>query len=213
MARLTTYADGFSEASQFVRRLRQRQPKSEARLMRRIGAYGVSSTLERIKSDGLGVANSPLTKAVKRGDVPLLDRGRFIRTVTFETGETPSGHYAAWGSNALQAGLLQAGGEVKAKRAKKLAFPASKRTLTLQRKFGPTIEKTIRGMRRAGFNVWVMDGAIMAQKKGRRTKPFALYIRRKKVTIPAYRPFRLDADDDVAVVEMIDDFLREISGP
>lgn len=197
---------GFRAARRFLERTGHRT-RSTGGLTRKIGAYGRSSTVKRIRSRNLGRENAPVTRAVKRGGTPLMDTGSFVRRITYVSDQD----FAAWGSGDKQAALLQTGGTLRARRADKLAFPASRRTRRLQRRYGFGIRQMIARMRKDGYRVWFLENAIMAQRRGKRefkrTRAFVLFIRTEQVTIPAYRPFRLDATDHHEILRIIEDWL------
>lgn len=165
--------------------------------MRRIADYMVSSTQRKISS-GISPANSPLTRNVKQGSKTLRDTGGLISSIAGKSGRTT----AEAGTNKVYARILQEGGTITPKRAKSLAIPASARTRTLMRQFGSTPASCIRGMKGGGYTVWTQGKAVMA-RKGKRGRPFVLFILRRSVKIPA-RPFLyIDARDEHFIFETI----------
>ena len=201
---MASRAYGFDEAAAFFKEKSRKRTRDLTKVM---ASYMQSSTVGRIRSGRLGQKNAPLTKSAKRGSTPLMDRGRFVRRIK----RRHSKDYAAVGSNGVQDALLQTGGTITAKRAKKLLIPATPRTRTLQRRFGPSPGDTIAGLRKAGYRVWFLDNAVIAQRRGkkgfRRTKPFVLYIRKKSVTVPAYQPYRIDSRDEREIMRLVEAWL------
>lgn len=89
-------------------------------LMDRIGAYGVSSTQERfLRERGPdGQAWKRSRRAARSGGRTLRDSGRLFQSLTHEA----AADHAAWGSNAIYAGIHQFGGEIRPRNKKLLAF-------------------------------------------------------------------------------------------
>ncbi len=166
-------------------------------VMRRVADYMVSSTVKKIAS-GVPPANAPLTRAVKGGSNTLRDSGGLMSSIAGKSGQTS----AEAGTNKIQARMLQKGGTITPKRSKYLAIPASARTRTLMRQFGSKPASCISGMKGGGYSVWPQGNVLMA-RKGKRGRPFALFILKSSVKIPA-RPFLyIDDEDEAIIVEMI----------
>ena len=205
MVRAEFRAEGLRVFERFIDRLLFKVADMQG-LMERIARHGVSSTVRRIK-EGVPPPNAPLTRGWKRGnDTPLRDTGRLMGSITYRAGR----HFAAWGTNVEYARIHQLGGEIKPKRARKLAIPAGWHTRRLMRKYGETPEKCLEGMRRAGWKIWFTDGAIMGQQPRKRgkAKPVVLFIRKESVTIPP-RPFlRIDDQDKREIFEMVSQWVR-----
>jgi phage gpG-like protein len=169
---------------------------SLAGFYRKVGDYMVSSTVRKING-GIQPANAPLTVAVKKNSKTLRDRGQLVSSIS----RTISDSSVAVGTNHIGAKLNHFGGTVRAKKTY-LYIPASARTRTMQRKYGPGIKSTIDGMRKSGYRVWWQakgsKGTVLA-KNGKRGKVFVLYVLKKEVTIPA-RPFLTIDETDRKVI-------------
>jgi phage gpG-like protein len=170
--------------------------------MRKAALYMQSSADRKIRS-GVPPANAPLTAAVKRGDRTLRDSNSMARSVAPHSGAL----WADASTNAKQARLLQEGGTVTAKRARALFIPAGPLTRSLMKQHGVlTPAALIKAMKAAGYDgfytplskVYCMYKKGKALKRGRTGKggkPFALFIVRRSVTLPA-RPFLYIDDKD-----------------
>jgi len=197
--------DSAEEFQQFLKEARAKGARTKP-LMRRVAGHLRSSTVRRIRQDELGQENAAVTRAVKEGDTPLMDRGQFVQGIaTRATDEV-----AAVGSNARQASTLQTGETIEPQSAEKLAFPAGEQTRALQRRYGFDFEDLITGMREDGWDVWVLENAIMADKPATNDDAFPLLIRADEVTIPAYRPFRLTERDRDDIKGIVRTWLRDI---
>jgi phage gpG-like protein len=170
--------------------------------MRRAAAYLRSSADRKIR-DGVPPANSPLTRAVKRGDKTLRDSGDMAGGIASHSGAV----WADASTNARQARLLQEGGTVTAKRARALFIPAGPLTRTLMKRYGAhTPADLIKAMKADGYGFFTLHKMFLAYKKavrnkkgkmGRDGKMFALFIVRRSVTVPA-RPFLYHDGQDAA---------------
>jgi len=175
-------------------------------LMGRVAGSMRSRTTKRIDEGRLDAENAPVTKEVKQGDNPLEDSGLFLESITTQvTDET-----AVVGSPLKQAPVLQKGETITPTDAEKLAFPASSKTRTLQRKHGFDFAKLIEGMREDGWNVWFEENAVVADNPESNDDPWALLVRKEKVTIPAYRPFQLDDEDEDDIRGVIQAWLKDV---
>lgn len=172
----------------------------------RAGQYMVSSTQKKIRS-GIQPANAPLTVAVKQGNRTLRDRGQLMASFSSRASEDQT----VVGTNHVGARLNQFGGTIRPKKGKWLWIPAGARTRRLQRRYGFSATQVIQGLKGDGYKVWMVSkkktgGAFMAQKG--MGKPFALFILKKSVTVPA-RPFLFVSDEDRRILgEML---TREIA--
>jgi phage gpG-like protein len=106
------------------------------------------------------------------------------------------------GTNVKYAPVQQYGATITPKTAKKLAIPADASVRTLMRRHGASVSACLDGLRRAGWKIWLTEGAIMgAPPKGGKSKgaPVVLFIRRDSVDIPP-RPFMVIDKDDVQLI-------------
>ena len=174
-------------------------------LMEEIGRRMVSITQARI-NEGIDPPNAPLTRKWKKGNnTPLRDTGALLASITYRAGDD----FVAWGSNLPYAAIQQLGGEIRAKRAKKLAIPAGWHTRRLMRRYGETPEKCLEGLRRVGWRIWFTDKAIMGQppRKRGKAKPVVLFVRREAVEIPARPYLRFEEREKQAVLEAFREWL------
>jgi phage gpG-like protein len=163
--------------------------------MRKAAAYLRSGADRRIR-DGVPPANSPLTAALKRGSQTLKDSGDMARGIAPHSGAL----WADASSNAKQARLLQEGGTIRPKKARALWIPAGLKTRELMKERGAhTPGDLIRIMKADGYGwfytplskvycMYKKGKALKGGGTGKDGKPFALFIVRSSVTIPA-RPF------------------------
>ena len=90
-----------------------------------------------------------------------------------------------------------------AKNARSLAIPAGARTRTLMRQYGATPRSCIDGMKAGGYSVWTVKAkggsSVVMARKGKRGIPFALFILKRSVKIPA-RPFLFIDELDEKVI-------------
>ncbi|MBP3773471.1 MAG: phage virion morphogenesis protein [Treponema sp.] len=156
--------------------------------MRRVSKYLVSSAVRKINGN-IPPENAPLTQEVKQGNKTLRDNGQLMASIAPQNGKD----WAVAQTNLSYAKINQEGGTITAK-GKSLAIPASHQTRILMRKYNAQKPRElIEAMRADGYNVFRLKrqgggstNILMAQKK--RGKPFALFILKKSVRIPA-RPF------------------------
>ena len=177
-----------------------------APLMKELSLIALSAVQKNIES-GIPPENAPITQAVKQGNNPLKDTGSLRRSITARHSATQ----AAVGTNLAYAHLHnpENGQEktvIRPKKSRFLCIPASAKTRTLFRRYGWSPREVIAGLQQSGVSVYrpykkggrVRSNVIMAQKKGE--KPFALFILKKSIIIPA-RPFMFLPDDALAAVE------------
>jgi phage gpG-like protein len=191
---------GLERFNRWLKRLEQkaRSPKD---LMDRVAQYGESSTVRRIR-DGVGPENAPLTRKYKKSGNTLRDTGALMNSITAESSAT----YAAWGSSLPYARIQQEGGTIEPKKAKKLAIPAGWQARRLMRKYGESPAKCIQGMKAAGYRVWFLENAIMADEgKGQ----FVLFIRKDSVEIPARQYLKIDDADEREIERIVNHWLGE----
>lgn len=171
-------------------------------LHRRIGNYMVASTVKKIEA-GIMPPNAPLTVAVKKNNLPLKDRGNLLSSFSAKSDEGQ----VRIGTNRIRAKLLQYGGMVKPK-GQWLWIPADPRTRTLLGRYAHHPTAVIKGLRSEGNLVWFhtkpTHGVVMA-RKGKRGKPWVVFVLKKSVKIPA-RPFLFFSDFDMS---MIQGYLRD----
>jgi phage gpG-like protein len=184
--------------------------------MQKAAQYLQSSADRKIRS-GVPPANSPLTAAVKRGSQTLRDSNSMARGIAPHHGAT----WADASTRAKQAKILQYGGTITAKRAKALFIPAGPMTRTLMKQYGAlTPGDLIKSMKADGYDGFYtpLSKVYCMYKKGRALKnggtgkggkPFALFIVRRSVTIPA-RPFLyIDDKDDKYLTNLINNAVRK----
>lgn len=178
--------------------------------MRRVSKYLVSSAVRKINGN-IPPENAPITQEVKQGNKTLRDDGQLMASIAPQNGKD----WAAAQTNKKQAKILQEGGTVTAK-GKSLAIPASYQTRLLMRRYNAQKPRElIEAMKADGYNVFRLKkegggstNILLAKKK--RGEPFALFILKKSVKIPA-RPFLyLDEADEKFVTNEIRKSVREI---
>lgn len=178
--------------------------------MRRVSKYLVSSAVRKINGN-IPPENAPLTQEVKQGNKTLRDNGQLMASIAPQNGKD----WAAAQTNKKQAKILQEGGTITAK-GKSLAIPASYQTRLLMRKYNAQKPRElIEAMKADGYSVFRLKkegggntNILLAKKK--RGEPFALFILKKSVKIPA-RPFLyLDEADEKFVTNEIRKSVREI---
>lgn len=179
-----------------------REPQAVAK---RVGAYGVSSTQKRIRSN-IPPPNAPLTVANKKGHGTLRDTGALMNSITHKTGST----WAAWGSNITYARIHNEGGVIVPVNAKRLAIPAGWNARTLMRRYGETPRQCISGMKSAGYSVWRSKSGKALMSSGKDGKPFVLFILRESVTIPKRQYIDFDNEDQVNVLDMVEAWIAQI---
>jgi len=167
---------------------------TDAALYDLIGSLGVSLVQKNIEQ-GSWAPNSPITQDYKGGSKPLRDTGAFLASIAYriEPGK------AIIGSNHRAAKILHDGGQIVPTRAKYLAIPLGAETRRFMRAYGHTPRSCIEGMKAAGYKVWIAKGVILAQK-GTRGRVRALFVLKRRVTIPA-RPFLRLPKESIRVLE------------
>ena len=187
--------------------------------MRRAASCLRSSADRKIKA-GVPPSNSPLTARVKQGEFTLRDSGALMRSIAPHAGKL----WADASTKIKYARIQQEGGTVRA-RGKGLWIPAGPQTRRLMKQYGAkTPGALIRAMKAAGYEGFYTPPARVycMYKKGRTLKsggagkagkPFALFVVRSSVTIPA-RPFlHIDAKDEAFLVSLIRaGIVRELTG-
>lgn len=174
-------------------------------VMRRLSSYLVSTGQRRIQG-GLNPPNSGLTRAIKGGAKPLMDSGSYIASIAGKS----SARQAEAGSAKKWARLLQEGGTIKPVKAKFLTIPAGARTRTLMRRYGMTPRACIEAMKADGYSIWTSygkGGANMFARKGKKGQMFLLFILKKSITIPARPHLYIDAQDEIVILSMIENFI------
>ena len=163
--------------------------------MRSLSKYLVSSAVRKINGN-IAPENAPLTQEVKQGNKTLRDNGALMASIAPQNGTT----WAAAQTNLKYAKINQEGGTITAK-GKALAIPASHQTRVLMRKYNAQKPRElIEAMKADGYGLFRLkrEGGestnILMAKKGR-GKPFALFLLKKSVRIPA-RPFLYIDDRD-----------------
>lgn len=177
-----------------------------APLMKELSLMALSAVQKNIEN-GIKPENAPITQAVKQGSNPLKDTGALRRSLTARHSATE----AAVGTNLAYAPLHnpengQDKTVIRPKKSRFLCLPASRKTRTLFRRYGWSARAVIEGLQKSGVSVYrpykkgggARSNVIMAQKKGE--KPFAIFILKKSITIPA-RPFLFLSDEALAAVE------------
>lgn len=178
-------------------------PRDLAPLMRRTSSYLVSTAQRRIRSK-ISPENAPLTQAIKGGATPLMDSGSYLASIAAKSSSTR----AEAGTNKPQARLLQEGGIIRAKRAKNLAIPAGARTRTMMRRYGMTPRTCIEAMKSDGYAIYMTPKSrVLWAKKGKTGKPFPLFILKKSVKIPARPHLYIDAQDEIVILRMVENFI------
>ena len=149
--------------------------------MRKISKYLVSSAVGKINK-GVPPENAPLTQEVKQGNKTLRDNGQLMASIAPQHGND----FAAAQTNLAYAKINQEGGTITGK-GKGLWLPASAETRRLMRKYNAQKPgELIDTMRGDGYSFFRTGKVFCAKKK--KGKPFALFIIKQQVKIPA-RPF------------------------
>ncbi len=167
--------------------------------MREASLYLQGSANRKINR-GIGPENAPLTQAVKRGSKTLRDSNDMASSIAPHNGSL----WADASTNKKQARILQEGGTIKSK-GKGLWIPAGYKTRQLMRQFNATGPgDLIQKMKAAGYETFYTPlSKVFCAQNGRRGKPFALFIVKSSVRIPA-RPFLyIDATDEKYLVNLV----------
>ena len=150
-------------------------------VMRRMSVVMSNEIIGAINK-GFPPPNAPLTAAVKGGTKTLRDNGELMASIAAHSGTD----WASAGTNKKQASALQHGKTITAK-GKGLWLPANANTRRLYRKYNAQSPGAlIAAMKGDGYSFFKMGKVFCARKKG--AAPFAVFIIKKQVTIPA-RPF------------------------
>lgn len=171
--------------------------------MRKVSKYLVSSAVRKINGN-IQPENAPLTQEVKQGNKTLRDNGQLMARIAPQNGKD----WAAAQSNAKASKILQDGGEIKAKK-KALAIPASHQTRELMRKYNAQKPRElIEALKADGYSVFRLKNEngkstnILLAKKGK-GKPFALFLLKKSVKIPARPYLYIDDADELYITKEI----------
>lgn len=156
--------------------------------MRKVSKYLVSSAVGKINKN-IPPANAPLTQEVKQGNKTLRDNGQLMASIAPQNGKD----WAAAQTNLKYAKIQQEGGEIHAK-GKGLWIPASSVTRKLMRKYNAQKPaELIQAMKSDGYSFYRTGKVFCAKKK--KGEPFALFIIKQSVKIPA-RPFLYINEND-----------------
>ena len=171
-------------------------------VMRRISRYLVSSATRKINS-GIPPENAPLTQEVKQGNKTLRDNGQLMASIAPQNGR----EWAAAQTNLRYAKIQQEGGTIQGK-GKGLWIPASSKTRSLMRRYNSqTAGELIKSMKADGYSFYRTGKVFCARKKS--GEPFALFIIKQSVKIPA-RPFlHIDEKDEKHITREIQNAVHE----
>jgi phage gpG-like protein len=174
-----------------------------------ISHYLRSRADKRIK-EGVPPPNSALTSRVKQGDLTLRDSGTLMRSIAAHAGAL----WADASSKLTYARILQEGGTIRAK-GKGLWIPAGPETRRLMKRYGTQKPGALIAAMKAdnyGFFFTPLTKVYCAYKKGKARKnggtgpggkPFALFVVRSSVTLPA-RPFLyIDRADELYILNYL----------
>jgi len=170
--------------------------------MKKASLYLQSSADRKIK-EGVPPPNSPLSAKVKQGSQTLRDTGDLMRSIAPHSGET----WADASTDKPYAKILQEGGTIKPKKARSLWIPAGPETRRLMKTYGALSPASlIEAMKADGYSFFKTPlSKVFCAVKGKRGKPFALFIIRSSVTIPA-RPFLyIDDKDEAYLLKLLQD--------
>lgn len=170
-------------------------------IMPKIAKYLQSCANKKI-NEGIKPENAPLTQAVKQGNKTLRDNGELAASIAPHNGDL----WAAASTNKKQARILQEGGTITAKK-KALFIPAGAQTKKLMITYGTRRPSgLIEKMKADGYSFFRTPlSKVFFAKKGKRGKPFALFIIRKSVKIPE-RPFLyIDGRENTFITNIIRD--------
>ncbi|MDE5899173.1 MAG: phage virion morphogenesis protein [Treponemataceae bacterium] len=161
-------------------------------VMEHLSRVLVSSAQKKIHR-GVPPENAPLTQEVKRGNKTLRDTGLLWNSIAPHHGKK----WASAGTNLAYARIQQKGGTVVG-RGRGLWIPAGAKTRRLMRQHNAqTPGELIGALRGAGYSFFSTKKAFCAKSK--RGKPFALFIIKRSVKIPA-RPFLYIDDEDERLI-------------
>lgn len=170
--------------------------------MRKMSKYLVSSAVGKINKN-IPPANAPLTQKVKQGNKTLRDNGQLMASIAPQNGKD----WAAAQTNLKYAKINQEGGEITGK-GKGLWLPASAKTRTLMRRYNAQKPgELINAMKADGYS-FSRTGKVFCAKT-RKGKPFALFVIKRSVKIPA-RPFLyIDEQDEKYISREIKKAVQE----
>lgn len=170
--------------------------------MRKVSKYLVSSAVRKINGN-IQPENAPLTQEVKQGNKTLRDNDQLMASIAPQNGKD----WAAAQTNLKYAKIQQEGGTIHGK-GKGLWLPASAKTRTLMRHYNAQKPaELIQAMKQDGYSFFRTGKVFCAKKK--KGEPFALFIIKQSVTIPA-RPFlHIDEKDEKHITKEIKKAVRE----
>lgn len=170
--------------------------------MRKVSKYLVSSAVRKINGN-IQPENAPLTQEVKQGNKTLRDNGQLMASIAPQNGKD----WAAAQTNLKYAKIQQEGGTIHGK-GKGLWLPASAKTRTLMRHYNAQKPaELIQAMKQDGYSFFRTGKVFCAKKK--KGEPFALFIIKQSVTIPA-RPFlHIDEKDEKHITKEIKKAVHE----
>ena len=170
--------------------------------MRKVSKYLVSSAVRKINGN-IQPENTPLTQDVKQGNKTLRDNGQLMASIAPQNGKD----WAAAQTNLKYAKIQQEGGTIHGK-GKGLWLPASAKTRTLMRHYNAQRPaELIQAMKQDGYSFFRTGKVFCAKKK--KGEPFALFIIKQSVTIPA-RPFlHIDEKDEKHITKEIKKAVHE----
>jgi len=138
--------------------------------------------------DNSYIRNAPLTLRLKGNKPPLRNTGHLRASITGKVKEEK----VIVGTNLKYAPVLHFGGEIKPKKAKKLAIPANKKIKKMVDLIG--VKGVLEHLEKQGWKIVFKEKSILGvPPKG---KPVVLFVRKKKVKIPE-RPFMELTDEQV----------------
>jgi len=151
--------------------------------------------------DNSDVRNTPITLKLKGNKPPLRNTGHLRASITGKVKERK----VIVGTNLKYAPILHFGGEIKPKKAKKLAIPANKKIKKMVDLVG--VKGVLQTLEKQGWKIHFRKKSIVGTPpKG---KPVVLFIRKKKVKIPE-RPFMELSDEQVnQLYELAENILLE----
>jgi len=161
----------------------------------------VQENIDNIKEPTLSL----ITIKNKGSALPLRDTGVLRGSITAYTNNLK----VIAGTNLKYAPIQHFGGEIKPKKAKKLAIPANKQIRKQTMIYG--VRGVLENYKKSGYRIVFLDKVIMAVPKNRKPKKYRkiLYIRKEKVKIPA-RPFMyLKPEQEEKLTNIALDILKE----
>lgn len=170
--------------------------------MRKVSKDLVSSAVRKINGN-IQPENAPLTQEVKQGNKTLRDNVQLMASIAPQNGKD----WAAAQTNLKYAKIQQEGSTIHGK-GKGLWIPASAKTRTLMRHYNAQKPaELIQAMKQDGYSFFRTGKVFCAKKK--KGEPFALFIIKQSVTIPA-RPFlHIDEKDEKHITKEIKKAVHE----